>query len=267
MLFFDGNSQNLVYDSIFNVLAGAKDVKTPFLWSKGDATSGNIRFSQEGNSKGAVFQFKVSSVQVDPNYVLARLTDELETGSSYQFDIWIKKDRFSPFRIKEFQAYLGASNNTGSYFTHGSWDRQLVTWSLDSTLTADFIKLTAIYEAIGGEEFIYLGSLRQSFGVGESNRLGLLMADRTYQDLAYNSTYYVSKICVKKIQGNAYEMKNCMRVNYYNLKSQNNNLIVNGGGESPLKKRHYLNGNTIGSTGTQIAPYAYSLSQFCPKID
>lgn len=263
-----GLGQNLVLDSSFSKLGEFYHTPGLYLqWHRNTDSRGSIIKETQKENHVAAFNFKVSSIKVDPNFIITQLREELKAGSTYQADIWVKKERFSAFNLRELQGSFATSYNQGYSFMHGSWSEQLVTWRLDSVSNTEFVKLTTRYEAQGGEEYFYFGSIQQNFGLVESTKLGLLLADRTYNELPHNCTYYVSEISIKEVLGDNKELEKSLRDNSYNYRNNTSNLIINGGGEATLHKRHFVNSHTSGSTGTLIAPYVYSLTKFSPQVE
>lgn len=268
LLTLTNTSQNLVLDSSFDQLGEFYHTDGLLLqWHKGAFSKGEIIPQKEEGRSIAAFRFSVSSVKVDPNYIVAQLKEEMKAGYSYELSIQIKKDRFSPFNLRELQAYFGTSFNKQMAYTHGSFGEQLVKFKLDSISSMDYVTITTTYEAHGGEEFIYLGSIIQEFSLVESTRLGLLMADNSYAQFPHNCTYFIQKINIQEIGFSGKRVLASNLDNWYNYKSNQSNLVINGGAEAKLEKRYYQNNNTFGSTGTLIAPFAYSLTSFVPTIE
>ncbi len=265
---FSGVTQNLVLDSSFQRLGEFYTISGLNLqWHPGVFSKGEIHSEKVDDRKVAAFKFRVNSVQVDPNFIIAQLTEELKAGETYTVDLKVKKDKFSPFSIQAIQVYFAASFNQSTAFVHGAAAEQFVSFDLSEVSNDSFLKISLNYEAQGGEEFIYLGSIAQRFSIGESTRLGLLMADRTYNELPHNCTYYVSEVSVKKADISAQKVTENFADNWYNLKAEGSNLVVNGGAEASLQKRYFSNDFTQGSSGSLIAPFVYALTSHCPEVN
>lgn len=260
--------QNLVFDSTFNRLGEFYQTDGLYLqWHEGVFSRGGVLPLKHAAYHSAAFQFRVSSVKVDPNFIVAKLTEELQAGMIYEIQLEVQKDHFSPLSIREIQLYFGSSINTSTTFLHGAAREQLIGVSLDSVSSKEFHIINAAYTAQGGEEFVYLGSLDQRFSIGETARLGLLMADRSYDELPSNCTYYVRSISIRKMSDKGKKIDLSLEDNWYNLKSGQRNLVINGGAEADLFKRYYTNETTFKSTGSLIAPFVYSLNEHCLQVD
>lgn len=260
-------SQALIVDSSFLEFGKYIDSSNVYGWSHASCSRGGIMKSFAGENESELeFQFRVSSVAVDPNYIIAKMTQEMQAGTSYRVSISVRKSRFSSLSLREIQVYFGASKNESVSFLHGMSDHQLLKFDLDSVKSDQYITLTMQYTAQGGEEYVYLGSLAQRFTIAESTKMGLMMADRTYQELPFNCLYYVDYISLIKVSDEHDQMMNSLIQNTYNIKSRYENLILNGGAETDLKKRYFTNAQTPNSSGSLIAPYVYSLTHFSPEI-
>lgn len=268
VLWLSGWGQNLVFDSTFSRLGEFYRTEGLHLqWHEGVFSRGGVLPVKQVDEHLAAFQFRVSSVKVDPDFIVAKLTEELQAGMIYEIQLEVQKDHFSPLSIREIQLYFGSSINTNTTFLHGAAREQLVGISLDSVSSKEFHIIKAAYTAQGGEEFVYLGSLDQQFSIGETARLGLLMADRSYNGLPSNCTYYVRSISVRKTNERGMKVDLSLADNWYNLKSGQRNLVINGGAEAALFKRYFTNETTFQSTGSLIAPFTYSLNEHCPQVD
>lgn len=258
--------QNLVFDSTFKRLGEFYEIPgLEMQWHRGMFSKSGVVANSENNEPCASFKFRVSSVKVDPNFIVSKLSQEMKIGEEFKIELTVKKDHFSAFSIREFQVYLGSSFNQNNSFLQGMFDLQMIRFSLDS-LENNFITLTTTYTSQGGEEYIYLGSLDQSFNIAESAKYGLLLADKTYDMMPHNCTYHVQKISVGKIGESPSYKNQILRSNLYNLRVNNENLIINGGAEGDLAKRYYANDFLNGASGSLIAPFTYSLTDNVPRV-
>ncbi|WP_258542585.1 hypothetical protein [Parvicella tangerina] len=263
-----GFGQNLVVDSSFNRLGDFYQTEGLHIrWHKDGFSRGEIELKALDDRDVAAFRFRVNSVQVDPNFIVAQLTEELLAGQLYELTISVRKDRLSPFSINALQVYLGSSFSQNTSFLHGAAERQLLSFDLEHVNSDHFTDLKMTYEAQGGEEYIFLGSILQRFNLVESTKLGLLMADRTYREMPYNSTYYISKVKVVSKKDSGKKVEESLDENFYNSQEDLSNLVVNGGAETELKKRYFTNEVTHGTSGSLIAPYVYSLTSFSPEVN
>lgn len=260
-------SQDLIPDSSFLFFGNYQNSATVSDWKQASCSKGGaVKPFSTKNESELKFEFRVSSISVDPNFILVKMNEEMVAGAKYRVSLSVRKSRFSSLNLRELQVYFGASYNETTSFLHGMADLQLLNFKLDSVKTERFTTLILEYKAQGGEEFIYLGSLYQRFNIAESTQLGLMMADRTYQELPYNCSYYVDYISLVKEVSDDEQLENSLLQNSFNIKSDLSNLILNGGAETVLKKKYFTNAVTSQSTGSLIAPYVYSLNQFAPEV-
>lgn len=257
-------SQRLITDSTFVSLQDQWLSEEDMGWQKTSFSKGQIVRSNHRGAEAISFKFKVSSVQVDPNFMMAKLNQEMKAGEVFSVKVTMAKDKFSAFRIKEFQVAFVSNPFASNRFMHGVAAEQIVGFNVES-LQDDWLNIEMDYVATGGEEYLLLGSLGQKFGFGETNRLGNMLADRSYQELPSNSTYYVANIQVVKKGVDVNLLRERQEANRYVLGNENN-LILNGGAEITLSKRYFVN-EYLDEPGTLIAPFVYSLTPFCPLVD
>lgn len=234
-------------------------------WFAGKNSKGGVQISEYKSKPAVAFKFSVSSIGVDANFIAIRMDRPMMIGEQFEVKIKVAKDRFSAASLREMQVWFTSSPQNSTSFIHGSSELQLLSFSLEDCRTSEFTDLTMIYTATGGENYLNLGSVYQKFSLSDVTKLGLLAADKSYSELPSNSTYYINRITVKKIDFQDYR-ESLGKYNTYNIKF-NKNWIVNGGGEIPLGRRHFINEIASNSSGTLIAPYVYSLTPFCPNIE
>lgn len=271
-LCFLGQNSNLITDGSFDEIMFHQSEAQPQHWENGfwvhyhQKKESIKRPSSISSQKNVLqFNFSVSSIRTDDNFISAKLNQSLKAGKQYKVSFLVAKDKFSGYSIKEINAFFTTSIPHQRYHKTHQMENAILEFSLDN-VNSDWILLSMDYIAFGGELYFHLGTLGQTFSMRESLKYGLMSADATYNQIIYNSVYFIDDVVVElneKSQTDLLDTKTTLAnpIDYYH---HNKNLLFNSGLEEKVEKVYYT--ESYVTPGGMVAPYVYSVNNFGPRL-
>ncbi len=271
-LSFIGQNPNLVTDGSFDEIMYHQSETSQIQWEEGFWVFNNLnknaiqRVSSYAEQDNVVqLNFKVSSSRVDDNFISTKLKQPLKPGQKYKVSFLIAKDKFSGYTFQEFNAFFTTSIPHQRYHKTHQIDRAILCFILNS-VSSNWISMSMVYEAYGGEQYFHFGSLGQTFSLKESIKYELTGADATYNQNVFNVVFFIDDLSVKLVE----ETENDTIVQYAYLSNptdyfnHNRNLLYNSGLEEKVEKVYFT--ESYVTPGGMVAPFVYSVNNFEPRL-
>ncbi len=208
---------------------------------------------------------RLNSIKVDDNYVTTQLSHTLNAGEKYRLTIDVAKDKFSGYSIKELIIYFSASHPIHRQLKYNDFQNSITVLSLDSITNGKSVKTLEVeYTANGGEKYISIGSINQSFKFFETTKYNLMLADETYKSGIIGAVYYLTNLKIYPIGKKDEVLLHQNLMNVQNVNNAYRNLILNGGFECKITDK--LQTTTFNNPGELVGPFVRSVNEMSVRI-
>lgn len=272
LTFVDAQEMNLIQDNYFEHVAiidfeeiDVVDYQNHWVKTKREVSSVSSFTRQSDGMNVLQLNLRVNSVKVDDNFVSTRISSGMKAGEEYKISLEVAKDKFSGYSVKELTVMFTASVPSISKLTYNDWRNSALIFSLDSVnSSSSTVKLEAVYTAMGGENYIHLGSINQTFKFFETTKYNLMLADETYKAGIAGAVYYITNINIKPLGNQGKTLLAVNRTNVQDVKNDFNNLVFNGGFEHKITER--IQTTTFNSSGDLVGPFIRSVNEMGVKV-